>query len=137
MKIILDTNVLISATITKGTCYRVLHEGLEGDHEILLSSETIQEFRNTLLDYPEKFKLTEEEVRERVEMLEYFGTFVDVSTEVNEIEEDPSDDVFLELAKAVDADYIVSGDAHLLDLGSFRGTEIVEPGSSLEILESE
>lgn len=137
MKIVPDTNVLISATITKGTCYRVLRRGLAGNYEILLSPETIREFRKTLLDYPEKFKLTEEEVRERVEMLEYFGTFVDVSTEVNEIEEDPSDDMFLKLAKAASADYIVSGDTHLLDLGSFRGTKIVEPESFLKILKSE
>lgn len=136
MKAVLDTNVLISATVTKGTCYEVLRKGFLDDYRILLSSDTIQEYRNTLLDRPEKFKLTEEEIRKRVEMLEYFGTFVTVKTDIVEIKEDPSDNMFLELAVDGGANYIISGDPHLLNLEDYRKIEIVEPRAFLKILNS-
>jgi len=136
MKAVLDTNVLISATVTKGTCHEVLWKGFLDDYRILLSPDTIQEYRNTLLDRPEKFKLTDEEIRKRVGMLEFFGTFVTVETNINEIEEDPTDNMFLELAVDGGADYIVSGDPHLSNLESYHEIEIVDPSEFLKILNS-
>ncbi len=56
MRVVLDTNVLISATVTKDVCYRVLRRGFVGDFQILPSSATVQEFKDTLLDYPEKIQ---------------------------------------------------------------------------------
>lgn len=69
-------------------------------------------------------------------MLEYFGTFVTVETEINEIKKDPTDDMFLELAVDGGADYIVSGDPHLLNLESYYRIKIVEPRAFLKILNS-
>ena len=47
------------------------------------------------------------------------------------IEDDPDDDKVLECAVAGNADYIVSGDSHLLDIEEYRGVEIVSPDESL------
>ena len=43
------------------------------------------------------------------------------------VEDDPDDDKILECAVAGNADYIVSGDSHLLDIEEYRGVEIVSP----------
>ena len=47
------------------------------------------------------------------------------------IEDDPDDDKVLECAVAGNADYIVSGDSHLLDIEEYRGVEIVSPDEFL------
>ncbi|PTL35659.1 hypothetical protein CLG94_07790 [Candidatus Methylomirabilis limnetica] len=50
------------------------------------------------------------------------------------ISEDPPDDHYLECAIEGDADYIVSGDQHLLELGEYQGIRILTPRAFLNIL---
>jgi len=76
MRAVLDTNTLISAVISTGTSHEVLVRGFEGECEVLVSSETVQEFEDTLLKYDGKFQLSRGEIREEVETVEYFGEFV-------------------------------------------------------------
>jgi len=54
----------------------------------------------------------------------YFTTPLTI---IHEIIDDPDDDIFLECAVAAEADIIISGDRHLLDLEVFRGIQIVDP----------
>ena len=51
------------------------------------------------------------------------------------IKEDPDDNLILATAVGGRANYIVSGDRHLLDLGEFRGIKIVTVDRMLSILE--
>ena len=53
--------------------------------------------------------------------------FVELKTKIAAIEEDPTDNIFLACAIDGEADYIISGDHHLLDLGSYEGVQIVRP----------
>ena len=135
MKAVLDTNVLISAVISTGTSHEVLVEGFEGSYTIVVSSETIQEFEDTLLKYPDKFGMSQEEVEKERDTVEYFAEFVNPETEMNVVEEDESDNMFLEAAVSADAEYIVSGDPHLLEIGDYRGIEILPPDEFLERLD--
>lgn len=135
MKAVLDTNVLISAVITSGVSHQVLVKAFEGEYELLVSADTIQEFRDTLLKYPEKFQISQDEVETEVETIEYYGTFVAPNRDIQAVEDDPDDDKFLEAAVTADADYIVSGDSHLQDLDTFQGINIVNPQEFIEILE--
>jgi hypothetical protein len=50
------------------------------------------------------------------------------------VKEDPADDKVLECALAADADFIVSGDKHLLKLREFRGIPIITTKQALEKL---
>jgi len=59
-------------------------------------------------------------------------TLVVPTRTVKGIEDDPEDDLFLEIALEAEAEYIVSGDPHLTDLGAFRDIEIVSPTAFLE-----
>ena len=107
MKAVLDTNVLISAVISTGTSHEVLVEGFEGSYTIVVSSETIQEFEDTLLKYPDKFGMSQEEVEKERDTVEYFADFVTPETELDIVEKDESDNMFLEAAVSADAEYIV------------------------------
>lgn len=134
MKAVLDTNVLISAVISTGTSHEVLVEGFEGSYTVVVSPETVQEFEDTLLKYPDKFGMSQEEVEKERDTVEFFAEFVNPETELDVVEEDESDNMFLEAAVSADAEYVVSGDPHLLEMGEYRGIEILPPDEFLERL---
>lgn len=127
MKAILDTNVLISSVISTGTPHKVVVAGFRGEYQIVASVATLTEFRETLLKYPDRFQMNEQDVQKEVETVRYFVEFVEPEEDINAVAEDPDDDKFLEAAVAGNVDYLVSGDQHLLDLDSFRGISIVTP----------
>jgi len=135
MKAVLDTNVLISAVISTGTSHEVLVEGFEGSYTIVVSRETVQEFEDTLLKYPDKFGMSPEEVEKERDTVEYFADFVTPEAELDIVEEDESDNMFLEAAVGADAEYVVSGDPHLLEIGEYRGIEILPPDEFLDRLD--
>jgi putative PIN family toxin of toxin-antitoxin system len=134
MKAVLDTNVLISGVIATGVPHDLMTAGFKDDYQIIISVETLTEFRETLLKYPDRFHLDPEEVQKEVETVRYFADFVDPDVEISAVEDDPDDDKFLEAAVAGNVDYVVSGDKHLLGLETFRGIEIVEPRTFYERL---
>ena len=134
MRAVLDTNVLISSVIATGVPHEIVVKGFNNEYQIVVSVATLTEFRDTLLKYPEKFHMGEEDIQQEVETIRYFAEFVDPEEEITAVEDDPDDDKFLEAAVAGNVDYIVSGDRHLLDLDSFQGIEIVEPRAFYERL---
>lgn len=134
MRAVLDTNVLISAVIATGTPHAVVVAGFQGEYQIVVSVATLTEFRETLLKYPDRFKMSEDDIQEEVETIRYFAEFVSPTEDITAVDADPDDDTFLEAAVAGNVDYLVSGDQHLLDLDSFRGIEIVTPRSFYDYL---
>lgn len=135
MRAVLDTNVLISGVISTGASHRVLIEGYTGNYRLLTTVAILDEFRDTLAKYPGKFQMTLAEIQEEVTTVRYYATFVIPDESVDEVTDDPSDNIILEAAVAGAADYIVSGDSHLLDRDSFRGIDIVNPTTFLDILQ--
>lgn len=124
-KVVLDTNVLVSALLFKGKASRLV--GLWKQQKIipLVTNETLDELIR-VLSYP-KFSLTEEEIKSLIseEILPYFRP-VKISRYVHGICPDPEDDIFLTCAINGRADAIISGDAHLLNLKEFDGIPIMK-----------
>jgi len=132
MRVVLDTNVLISAVISTGVPHDVVVAGYDGEFQLIVSEATVTEFRETLRKYPDRFGLTDEEIRTEVETLQYFAEFVDPDETITAVEDDPDDDKFIEAAVAGNAQYLVSGDEHLLAVDSFRDIEIITPRTFYE-----
>ena len=137
MRAVLDTNVLISGVIATGVPHELLVKGFDQEYQIVVSVETLTEFRDTLLKYPDRFHMSEAEVQQEVETVRYFAEFVEPDEEITAVQPDPDDDKFLEAAVAGAVDYLVSGDTHLLDIKSFRGIDIVEPRTFYERLNAQ
>jgi putative PIN family toxin of toxin-antitoxin system len=135
MRAVLDTNVLISAVISTGVPHEVVVAGYEGQYQIVVSSATVSEFRTTLQKYPDRFGLDEDDIQTEVETVQYFAEFVEPDEELAVVDDDPDDDKFVEAAVAGNADYLVSGDQHLLDLESARAVDIITPRTFYERLE--
>lgn len=125
MKAVLDTNVLISAYVFPGgkpeAVYRL---ALEARVEIGTSRTLLAELGRVL---EQKFGWQPGRVETAVAQVARIATIVKPSEAVRFVSADPADDRVLEAARAFEADVIVSGDRHLLDLGAWDGIEIISP----------
>ena len=139
MRVVLDTNVWVSALITPtGTPATLLH--ILRDHVLIASEEMLEEVQRVLRydRIAKRFNLSPEEInhylaniREKVEL---------IATDLPDlpiVEADPSDDKFLICAVEGMADCIVSGDRHLLGLAFYQDIPIVSSATLLAFLDSE
>ena len=117
-----DTNVLISGYLWKGMARRALEKVRSREWALLISNDAIDELIRVLAY--DKFGLKPEEIEPIVRDLTEISEFVEVRTQIQIIEDDPTDNIFLALAIDGGADVIVSGDHHLLDLEEFEGIPI-------------
>lgn len=121
---VLDTNILISALLFRGVTSRIHTLWKKKSFTVLASREIIEEYLRVLA-YP-KFSLTEQEIKGIIqeELLPYIEP-VSVTENISGMCADPDDDKFLACAEAANADFIVSGDAHLLKMRNHKGCPIV------------
>jgi putative PIN family toxin of toxin-antitoxin system len=129
MRVVLDTNVLVSA-ILGGTSGRVLDLWRAGKFELVLTVEVVKEYFE-VLKRP-KFKLPPEVTASIGAFLYRKGIFVTPEEKILAITDDPKDNKFLEAAVAGEAEVLVSGDHHLLSLSTFRSVRILSINQFLE-----
>jgi len=123
-RVVLDTNVLVSALLFGGRLDALIGRWKSGELIPLFSRATFAEFRRVLA-YP-RFGLTGPEINALIEEeILAWCEVVETGEEIRGVCRDPGDDIFLSCAVAAGADAIVSGDRDLLDLGAFRGIPIL------------
>jgi putative PIN family toxin of toxin-antitoxin system len=130
LKIVIDTNIYISAIFWGGKPREVIDLGRDNSVRIFTSSEIVNEISEKLRL---KFKIPENEVSQILIDLSTFTFPVEVTKNYQVIHDDPDDDKFIDCAVQSDADYIVSGDRHLLNLGDYAGTKILKASEFLSI----
>jgi putative PIN family toxin of toxin-antitoxin system len=137
---VLDTNVIVSALISpRGAPAQIYRAWQAGRFAYVTSPRLLDELAR-VLTYPRVRKLlawTDEERGELLEALAYAAKLVIPNIQLDVIAEDPDDNRVLEAAVAAAASHIVTGDSHLLDLGSYEGAEIVTPARFLAHLSME
>ncbi len=133
-RIVLDTNVLISALLFNGPPRAVLELVIGGSVYCSLSLVILDELRN-VLERP-KFRFSPEQAFQVVEELHAVCDIVNPAIQVNIVTADPKDNLILECALESKADMIVSGDQHLLAIVEFRGIQIVSPSGYLKAITS-
>ena len=136
-RVVIDTNVIISGVIQKsGFPFKVV-KLWEDEALVLITSPATIEEAGRVLNYPKirkKYKLTDDDIKRSITNLLRYSIIVDDPPEINAIKEDPEDNKILAAAVAGKADYIISGDAHLLGLKSYEGIEIVTPKKFCEVV---
>ena len=132
LRVVADTNTLVSAVISKGNEFELLNLAHEGKLEIVLSPQILKEFRNVISRA--KFGFSEEQIDNAFKQLINTTTIVVPSIKLDIIKEDTSDNKVLECAEAGNADYIVSGDRHLLKLKEYKNIRIVRTSEVLKII---
>jgi len=129
MKIVVDTNVLISSTFWYGSSFRVIEKVENKEVELILSKEILKEFIN-VLNYEEiqqKIKNKNLEMKRTVEKIVSISTIVDPKQKFNIIKDDIEDNKIIECAIEGQANYIITQDNHLLKLKEFNGIKIITP----------
>ena len=130
-RVVIDTNVVVSALLFGGEINKIVSLWQKKKIVLLASKEVIDEYIK-VLSYP-KFNLAKEEIEYIVkqEILPFIEP-INVSTQIKIIKDDPSDNKFISLAVDGRAQYIVSGDKHLLKLKNYQKVKIVTAKQFLE-----
>ncbi len=121
MRLVLDTNVLVSALHFGGRPRRLLEAVLIGRHQLVGGNAILVELEAVLVDTCRWERGRAAAARSEVEAVADMVTPV----EVPRVCRDPDDDEILAIAVAGDVDVLVTGDSDLLELGEFEGIRIV------------
>jgi len=138
MRVTLDTNVLVSAFISKrGHSADILDLIATFDEIVLvLSNNILEEFKDVLSrkEVAARFDYTRTDIAKFEASIRDVAEIIAVRSSLKVVREDPDDDVVVNTAIDGRADYIVSGDRHLRELKRFQRVGIVSPRAFMTIL---
>ncbi len=134
MRLVLDTNIVASGLLWDGTPARLIDTAQAGAIEIYTSRILLAELARILkrAKFAQAIMTGGVGIEELVLGYAELATLVDPLPIPPTILADPDDDHVLACALAVQAELIVSGDRHLLELGVFQGIEIITAAQLLE-----
>ena len=124
MRVVIDTNVLISATFWTGKPKQLLNKVRHGEVTFLTSEILLDELKEVLVREDKPFKLSEEEAERVVTEMRDLAEIVQTHSRVT-VCQDEKDNRVLECAIDGGAECIITGDRHLLELESFQGVKIM------------
>lgn len=135
MRLVCDTNVLLSALLWGGTPARIL-ERIESGLDILYTSRLLLDELAEVLNYPKITRILERRNLSANDILEVVianSQIVKASgTPIRVVPDDPDDDHVIECASVAHADYILTGDSHLLAVKTWKGMTIISVGEYLK-----
>ena len=136
MRIVLDTNVIVSALIWRGTPYELVQMAIDGDIELYTSLPLLDELHEVLMRDHLSSRLGQHHasVDDAVRFYGELAIAVSPLTIPRVVPGDVDDDQVIATAVAAHADLLVSGDRHLLVLGSHQSIHIVTPGRAARII---
>ena len=140
IRAVLDTNILISALITKKDSPPLqLYKAFTAQKFLLITSPSILAEIEDVINREKLVKYHKLSPHQRHAIMEQLLTLCYVTLESIKldkviIEKDPKDDKFLHAAIEANADFIISGDHHLLDLIEYKEIKIVSPNEFLKLI---
>ncbi len=128
IRVVIDTNVLVSS-LWGGKPRRVIDLWDQGDILVVASEQVLNEYLSVLA----RFDLTEEDIDDITILFSNPSktSIVQPKARIHVIKKDPADNKFLECAVEGEADFIVSGDKHLLELARYKSVRLVSPSEFL------
>lgn len=132
MRVVVDTNVLVSALLkADGSPAKIVSLWQAGEVDLVVSDEVISEVGRVLGYKRIRTRVTQEDAERFLDLLREAAVVVTDYEKVTVVIDDPDDDKFLALAISSGARYIISGDSHLLSIGTYQGVEILTPADFL------
>ncbi len=129
-RVVIDTNVLVSALINNEKSRKLVLKSLE-EQTVILSSQMLAELADVISR--NKFSVTSSQVNKFISILVKKATMVSVHSIPKVILEDPDDDVVLTTALIGKAEYVVTGDKHLLKIACYKKIQIVSVNQFIQI----
>lgn len=131
MKVVLDTNIYISALVFKGgNCAKIIELADRKKFELFSSLFIIDELGGVLR---RKFGWSKEQITIAQDEIGEVSQLTPEPDKIVSVVDHPADNQILSCCLLADADYLVTGDKrHLLPLGEFKGTKIMSPADFLK-----
>ena len=126
IRVVLDTNVLLSGTFWTGASYRILEWVDKGKIVLILSDSIFEEYNRIVRsdEILDKKAYNPERVESIIKLLQK-ALFVQPEEKLKVVKEDPDDDKFIEAAVTGRAGFIISRDNHLLKLQRYKNIKIL------------
>jgi putative PIN family toxin of toxin-antitoxin system len=131
MRVVLDSNVIVSALSTEGPCNYIFEYCIKKKHTIVISQYILKEVYTTLKN---KFEADETKTSFAINFLKEWCELNSYKRLTKKICRDSDDDEILALAKDNNTEYIVTGDKDLLILKKINNTNIISPREFLILL---
>ncbi len=133
MRIVLDTNVVVSALVWGGTPYQLLQAAVDGDIELVTSPALIDELRDVLSrsHLAPRLAAKQSSVTLAIDFYSQLAIHVSPLATPRVVLDDPDDDHVIACAVASNAARIVSGDSDLLRIGTHLHIDIVNPAEAV------
>lgn len=131
MRIVLDTNIFISAALLGRVCEEIIRFCRFGKVNVFVSKDIISEIEDKLRL---KFLWKNNQIKIFLDYILEFCHLVEVNDKIILIKDDPDDDRILECAISAECDYIISGDRHLIKLGSYKNIKVLKPTDFLFLI---
>jgi putative PIN family toxin of toxin-antitoxin system len=134
--VVLDTNVWISAMVWGGTPSKIIRLAEDKKITILISDEIVSEINQTL-KYQKISQIYQEIGLTRQQLIEsvlQISKLTKTEEKIGLIQQDPTDNKFIECASVGNADYLISGDKHLLRMHLYKKTQILSAKEFLKTL---
>ena len=113
MKIVVDTNVIVSGIFFNGKPRELLRECFNGKYEIICTKEIFLEYVETIEKLAKRYK---QRVREEIIPILLDNITIIENVDDGKYSRDPDDDKFINCAKSSGAKYVITGDNDLLVL---------------------
>lgn len=137
LRVVIDSGVLIAALISsKGAPAELLRAWLAMEFDLVVSPKLLAELKRVLTRPKFRPYCTEREVDEYIDLLFNLATVVADPEDVPTATPDPADDYLVALAKACGANWLVSGDQHLLVLHSVE-PNVITPRNLVDHLQAD
>jgi putative PIN family toxin of toxin-antitoxin system len=130
MKVVLDTNVLVSGILFTGPPHQILLAWSEGRFELVFTSNIHEEYRRVAAELQQQFPRVD--LAAALDLVLVNAHAFPPTVLDRQVCTDPDDDKFLACAVASGACTIVSGDKHLLSVSGYRDIEVLRPRAFLE-----
>ena len=136
LKLVLDTNTIISAFFWEGNEAELLRKLEQGKAMLYISGEILTEIEEVIKrpkfnEVMKKANLTPDQILQKIISLSHLVIAPKITVKVYR---DEKDNKFLECADSANADYLVSGDDDLLSLKEYKGISIVRTSRILQLL---
>lgn len=132
MKVVVDSNVLVSGLLFGGVPGQILSAWTTGAFVLVVSPSILSEYRRVGRELANGRPALDAALDALLALIAVHATVVDAPPLDAPVSADKDDDQFLAAAQAGDAAWIVSGDKHLLAVSGWSGITVLKPRASLD-----
>lgn len=127
MRVVLDTNVVVSGVFFGGVPGRILSAWAAQAFDLVLSPAVLEEYQRVGEELSRRYPSLQDPFARTLTLLATHALMVAAPPLPEPVSPDPADDMFLAAALASNTSVIVSGDRHLLGVNGWRGITVIKP----------